>query len=209
MKLFKNIRAYIETIASIEPSRERKDLLAPLIEYVLSKQVQQLPIRLHFICTHNSRRSHLSQVWGQTFAYFFGLDNVVCTSAGTEATALYPLVAEILQEVGFELKTVKKGNNPLYLLDYSIEAAPLQLFSKDLGHESNPLDDFAAIMSCNHADENCPILPGAEQRISLTYEDPKNFDNHPLQLEKYNTTMLQIASELYFVFLQISNKIKA
>jgi len=203
MKLFKTISNYIEKIAKIEPSRERKLLLARMIDYIHSKQQQQSPINLHFICTHNSRRSHLAQVWGQTLAHHFGLRNVNCTSAGTETTELYPVVAEILQEAGFELKKEDQLNNPKYTLNYSSETAPMQLFSKDLEHVGNPTMNYAAIMTCSHADENCPFLPGAEQRIPMTFEDPKNYDNHPLQREKYKETMQEIASDLHFIFSHI------
>ncbi|MFT7056154.1 MAG: arsenate reductase [Roseivirga sp.] len=50
------------------------------------------------------------------------------------------------------------------------------------------------------ADEACPIIAGAEVRISVTYEDPKVFDNAPQQAEIYAERSLQIAAEMYYVF---------
>ena len=77
-----------ETIASIKTAaipEERKALLQPLIDYIKTKNEVNEPIRLNFICTHNSRRSHLSQIWAQTMADYYGIKNVTCYSGGTEA----------------------------------------------------------------------------------------------------------------------------
>ena len=78
------IRAFqFETI-----SPERKAILLPLINFIQEKVNKKQEIRLNFICTHNSRRSHLSQVWAQTAAAHFNVKNVFCYSGGTEATAI-------------------------------------------------------------------------------------------------------------------------
>jgi len=45
-------------------SFNRKTVLQPLIDYIQSKVKNNLSINLNFICTHNSRRSQLAQVWG-------------------------------------------------------------------------------------------------------------------------------------------------
>jgi len=60
-------------------------------------------------------------------------------------------------------------------------------------------------MTCDHADENCPFIPGTEQRIPVRYEDPKAFDNTPLEAEKYDERSVQIATEMFYVFSKISN----
>ena len=58
-------------------------------------------------------------------------------------------------------------------------------------------------MTCSHADENCPLIPGAEKKISLMYEDPKLFDRTILEKEKYRERSLQIATEMKYVFSKI------
>jgi arsenate reductase len=75
-------------------TQERKAVLQPLIDYIQIKASNQEEIRLNFICTHNSRRSHLSQVWAQTASSYFNISNVFCYSGGTEATALFPMAAK-------------------------------------------------------------------------------------------------------------------
>ena len=58
-------------------------------------------------------------------------------------------------------------------------------------------------MTCSDADENCPYIPKAEKRIPLRYDDPKSYDDTPIESEKYDERSLQIASEIFYVFSQI------
>ena len=76
--------------------------------------------------------------------------------------------------------------------------------SKKLDDDFNPKSEFAAIMTCNSANEACPLVIGAEKRIPITFEDPKAYDNTSQQAEKYMERSLQIATELFYVFSQIN-----
>jgi arsenate reductase len=185
-------------------SDERKQILQPLIEFIQTKVSTNQEIRLNFICTHNSRRSHLSQVWAQTLANYFNIKNVFCYSGGTEATALFPMVIETLKSSGFEVNALSEGNNPVYSIKYAQNEHPIIGFSKKLNDDFNPKSHFAAILTCNSANEACPIVFGAEKRIITTFEDPKIFDNTLQQIEKYKERSLQIAAELFYVFSQIN-----
>jgi arsenate reductase len=158
---------------------------------------------LNLICTHNSRRSHLSQIWAQTAAYYFGIKNVFCYSGGTEATAMFSKVAETLQNTGFKIQKLSEGNNPVYAIKFAQNQLPIIAFSKTYDDIFNPESSFAAIMTCSNADEGCPFIAGAEKRIPITFEDPKAFDNTPQQTAKYQERSLQIATELFYVFSQI------
>ena len=203
--LFTDIEKLIRTLNPQTISSNRKGILQPLTNYIQSKISQGQDIRINFICTHNSRRSHLSQVWAQTMAHYFNIKNVFCYSGGTEATALFPMVAKTLRNSGFEVKTISEGNNPIYSIKYARNAHPVIGFSKKLDDPFNPKSEFAAIMTCNSANEACPIVTGAENRIPITFEDPKAFDNTPQQAEKYMERSLQIATELFYVFSQINS----
>ncbi len=175
-----------------------------MIDYIQGKVDQDQAVRVNFICTHNSRRSHLSQVWAQAMAVHFGISNVVTYSGGTEATALFPFVGEILKEQGFEIATICKGSNPVYAIKYGENAHPVIGFSKIYNHPFNPVGEFVAIMTCSQADDGCPFITGAEKRIPITYDDPKSYDGTPQQAEKYRERSLQIATELLFVFSKIN-----
>lgn len=185
-------------------STERKVILLPLIEFIQEKVSKKQEIRLNFICTHNSRRSHLSQVWAQTAAAHYNVKNVFCYSGGTEATALFPVVAKTLQQTGFHVATLSEGTNPVYSIKYTANEHPIICFSKTYDDYFNPLSDFAAILTCSQADGGCPFIAGAEKRIAITFEDPKAFDNSPQQEEKYKERSAQIATELFYVFSQIN-----
>ena len=203
MSVFQSLNDYISGLESEPISEERKQTLAPLVDYIQEKVGVGEAVRINFICTHNSRRSHLSQVWAQTIAHYFGIKNVSCYSGGTEATALFPKVAETFTDIGFEVNFLSEGNNPVYSIKFSENEHPVIGFSKRMDDDFNPKSEFAAIMTCSQADEGCPFVPGAEKRIPITYEDPKAFDNTPQQAEKYRERSKQIASEMFYVFSQI------
>ena len=205
MPVFKKIGDIIATFDVSTIPKERRETLRPLIEFIREKDRTDQEIRLNFICTHNSRRSHLSQVWAQTMAYYFNLKNVFCYSGGTEATALFPMAAKTLKNSGFEINTLSKGENPVYCIKYAENQHPIIGFSKKFDDPFNPKSAFAAILTCSQADEGCPFIAGAEKRFPITFEDPKAFDNTPQQDQKYNERSRQIATELFYVFSQINS----
>lgn len=203
--MFPKIKSTIEQLSFDSISEERKQVLAPLVHFIQAKANSGLAIRLNFICTHNSRRSHLSQVWAQTAAAYYNIKNVFCYSGGTEATALFPKVAETLTNSGFQVKVIGEGVNPIYTIQCNTNDHPIIGFSKNYEDDFNPQNEFAAILTCSQADGGCPFIAGAEKRIPITFEDPKAFDNTPLQTEKYQERSLQIATELLYVFSQIKS----
>jgi len=201
--IFKGILKTIAEVEGCSISETRKKILQPLIDFIIEKEEVGEEINLNFICTHNSRRSHLTQIWAQVMAAHFKVKNVHCYSGGTEATALFKPVKETLEEVGFVFKTDFGGDNPKYSIYFSVENKPIIGFSKTYNDAFNPTNKFTAILTCSHADENCPFISGAEKRIPITYEDPKQFDNTPFQKEKYKERSLQIASEMSYVFSRV------
>ncbi|MFG6687507.1 low molecular weight phosphatase family protein [Mariniflexile sp. HNIBRBA6329] len=205
MALLNPIQTTIAGLPLESVTTERKKTLQPLIDFIKSKVNTQEDIRINFICTHNSRRSHLSQVWAQVMAKHFNIKNVFCYSGGTEATALFPMVAKTLSNQGFQIKTLSEGNNPVYSIKYAENEHPIIGFSKTYDDAFNPESAFAAVMTCSQADGGCPFIAGAERRVSITFEDPKAFDNTPEQAEKYSERSLQIATELGYVFSQINS----
>lgn len=201
------IKQIENTIASLNLdtiSNERKQTLQPLIDYIQAKVTENKNANLNFICTHNSRRSHLSQVWAQAAAHFHHIKNVYCYSGGTEATALFPMAAKTLERAGFDIQTLSEGKNPVYAIKYAENEHSIIGFSKTFDDAFNPKSEFAAIMTCSHADANCPFISGAEKRIPVKYDDPKTFDNTPQQAEKYEERSNQIATEMLYVFSKIN-----
>lgn len=182
-----------------EISEERKSVLTSLIDFIQEKKNNNEIINLIFICTHNSRRSHLAQIWAQTAASYYGIPNVFCYSGGTETTALYPSVTQTLLNSGFKIQQLSKNENPVYSFKFDENKPAIICFSKRYNDLFNPQSNFAAIMTCTHAEENCPFIPNAAKRISLPYNDPKEFDGTPLQKVKYEERSLEIGVEMLYV----------
>ena len=194
------IREIIAQLSTERISEERKRILQPLIQFISSKLSKNEEVRLNFICTHNSRRSHLSQIWAQTMAYYYQIENVFCYSGGTEATAMFSKVVETLANQGFEILKLSETDNPVYAVKFAENEHAVICFSKKYNDDFNPKSAFAAILTCDSADENCPIVYGAEARIPIKYEDPKKSDGAPEMNETYFNRSLEIATEMKFVF---------
>lgn len=198
--VYPKIEQTIQSLNIDTISEERKVLLQGLINYLKPKIENKEHINLNFICTHNSRRSHLSQIWGQVIASYLNIKNVTCYSGGTEATAMFPKVGETLSNQGFIILKLNQTENPVYAVKFSDTIHPVVCFSKTYDASFNPKFGFGAIMTCDSANEACPLVKGAESRFPITYKDPKAFDGTPLQAEKYLERSIQIASELLYVF---------
>jgi arsenate reductase (thioredoxin) len=183
-------------------TEERKSAISHLKTYIVQQKQQGKKISLNFVCTHNSRRSHISQIWAQTAAHYYGIENVETFSGGTEATAFNPRAVTAMKQAGFDITVIKDDKNPLYKVKFSSEAPALTVFSKRYDDDFNPRSDFAAIMTCSHADENCPFIPGAK-RIALTYNDPKEFDGTPEESAKYTERVNEIGREILYAFSQV------
>ncbi|MBK6498592.1 MAG: protein-tyrosine-phosphatase [Saprospiraceae bacterium] len=198
--MYHKIDTIIQSFSYEHIPAERKEILNQLITYIRLKKSNNGPIRLNFICTHNSRRSHLSQIWAQTMAYHYSIDNVYCYSGGTEATAMFPKVAETLTNQGFEIYRLSDFPNPVYAVKYDQNEHPIICFSKEYNHAFNPQAGYAAIVTCNSADEACPVVLGADARFPIKYDDPKAFDGTDLMDAKYAERSLQIGAEMAYVF---------
>jgi arsenate reductase len=180
---------------------ERKENLDLIAAFVEERKAAGASADLTFICTHNSRRSHLSQLWAATAAWYFAQDHVRTYSGGTEGTAFNPRAVAAVERAGF--KVVKpEGRNPVYEVSFTEDRAAERCWSKVYNDPDNPQKDFCAVMTCSEADKNCPIVFGALDRISLPYNDPKEADGTPEEASRYDERCLQIAAEMFYVMRQ-------
>lgn len=199
---YPRLKSTIQQALVLPISEERVRVLKPLIRYVQDKLENREEINLNFICTHNSRRSQFSQIWAKTAAEYHGIE-INSYSGGVEVTALNHRAVDSLKRSGFQISSVENGTNPIFQVFYSDSEVAIVAFSKVFDDPANQAKSFAAVMTCDHADENCPFIPGTEERISVRYEDPKAFDDTELEAEKYDERSLQIASEMIYVFSEI------
>jgi arsenate reductase (thioredoxin) len=181
-------------------SSERKETLAELAGYIRKKLDNNEEIRLTFICTHNSRRSHISQIWAQVAADYYKIKKVKCYSGGTEVTAFNPRAVKAIQRAGFTVTSSDNSDNPIYEVSYAPEGKSLQAWSKKYDDVLNPVKGFAAIMTCSDADEKCPFVAGADFRLPLPYIDPKIADDTSEEIKTYNERVAQIAIEMFYLF---------
>jgi arsenate reductase len=181
---------------------DRRKVIKPLIDYIQSKVSAGQDVHLNFICTHNSRRSQFAQIWAQAAAAYYGVA-VQCCSGGIEVTAFNERAVASIKRSGF-LVLMDGGTNPVCRVFYSQDKQPVEAFSKLYDNPVNRSGAFAAVMTCSHAEENCPFIPGVEKRISLHYRDPKEFDDTPMEAEKYDACSMQVAAEMFYVFSKIN-----
>jgi hypothetical protein len=105
-----------------------------------------------------------------------------------------------MQDAGFRIVKTSEGVNPLYEVTFAEGADPVKAFSKTYDDAFNPQTNFAAVMTCSHADTNCPLVAGASARIALTYNDPKDFDGTPQETKMYEERVREIGRELLYAF---------
>lgn len=207
--MFPDLKKYLSELDINNIPKNRLPVLDELRKYIQESIDSRGTVKLNFICTHNSRRSQLGQVWAAILGSHFNLP-VYAYSGGTEATAFNERAVKALGEAGLKIKAsgvrhqASGKDNLVYELCFDEDQLPVVAFSKVYDHPDNPDTQFAAVMTCADADENCPFIPGAEKRIPLRYDDPKVFDGTPEEAEKYAERSRQIASELYFVFSKIN-----
>ena len=199
-----NLSSYITTVLARLPDLEFKRIqqLEPLSLYIFNKISQGEAAALNFICTHNSRRSHLGQIWLQMAAAYYEIDLVLAYSGGTEETAFNPRTVAALQRAGFAVEA-GTGENPRYKISSSLGNLHLVSFSKKYDHLENPKKEFCAVMTCSEADEACPVIFGADLRMKLLYEDPKSADGTDHERTAYDARCFQIATEMFYVMKQV------
>lgn len=182
---------------------ERKNALSTLAMDIRERLQQEGRARLIFICTHNSRRSHLGHLWGQLSSGFYQVEGIECFSGGTEATAFNPRAVRALQEAGMQITRMDGSSNPLYQVSFSESREPVSVLSKKYGDPPNPTHGFIAVMTCSDADEACPVVTGALSRHAMAYEDPKESDGTPEESARYSERCRQIAREMLFLFSRV------
>jgi len=203
--IYPELNQYIKTLTEDfgEIPMERQIPLRKIAQFIRKGLIYNKQAAVIFIFTHNSRRSHISQFWAQTAAYYYGIPDFQSYSGGTEATAFHPNAIKALQKTGFRIDVERSGENPLYQVTFSPDAPSLYIESKGFDDPGNPDQDFCAVLTCSDADKNCPHIPGASLRISLPYEDPKAYDGTSREETAYDNSIREIGREIFFLFSEI------
>jgi arsenate reductase (thioredoxin) len=179
---------------------ERRAILDQLARYVADCHARKETARIVFICTHNSRRSQLAQIWGAAAAARHRIEDVETYSGGTEVTAFNPRSIAALSRAGWKIEGNSTVSNPHYHVKSHSGGETWECFSKVYNQPPNPNSRFCAVMTCSDADEACPSIPGASHRIALPYNDPRMSDDSPEETVRYDAVCRQIAREMLYVF---------
>jgi hypothetical protein len=203
--LLPTLRPYVkEVVTELDQiSAERKVVLDEISANILAQLKTGKTASLTFICTHNSRRSHMSQIWAQTAAYYYDLDKVHAFSGGTESTACNCRTIAAMRRVGFDIQDATAGDNPLYLVRYAQDRPPIRAYSKLYNADANPKQDFIALMTCSVADKSCPVVKGAISRYAIHYADPRLCDDTPTETAAYTERCGEIAREMFYIMSEV------
>jgi arsenate reductase len=205
-RLVPQLQPYVNEVANelnVIPV-ERKAVLDEIVGTITARLDAGKEAQLTFICTHNSRRSHMSQIWAQTAAYYYGLSRVHAFSGGTDATACNCRTVAAMRRAGFAIEDATKGDNPLYLVRYAADRPPIRAYSKLYNADSNPKEGFIALMTCSVADKKCPVVKGAVARYAIHYVDPRLCDDTPTETTAYNERCREIAREMFYIMSEVS-----
>lgn len=224
------------TTAEVEqiPATRRQEL--EVIADYIQQQIKTSGLaKLTFICTHNSRRSHLCQVWAQIAAWYWNIPGVETYSGGTETTAFNPRAVAALRRAGLAITPLDPDSqNPRYQIDCGgrmdrggtsadhpslddngsghadshIDCSPMICFSKIFDQSPNPSQNYCAVMTCAEADKACPLVSGCDLRAPLRYEDPKVADDTPQESEAYDARSRQICREMIYLMSRAANDSK-
>lgn len=200
-KMFDKVHAYLaereKEFGTIPP--ERRALLKSVADFICEQQRENRPVRLLFVCTHNSRRSQFGQIWSMAAAAYYGLTIPSAYSGGTESAAFNPRAVAAIERAGLSVEKTTSDEDPIYHVRFGDGGPVITAFSKMIGNAPNPKKDFCAVMVCASADRACPVVPGASARIALPYEDPKESDGTPNETKTYDERCRQIAREMLYV----------
>jgi hypothetical protein len=203
------LRAYVEAVtaelALVPP--ERQEVLRDIAAVMTEELRAGGDARVTFICTHNSRRSHLSQIWLQTAAAWYGLERVHAYSGGTEVTACNCRTVTALRRAGFAVTDATGGDNPVYLVRYAANRPPVRAYSKPYRADGNPRHGFIALMTCSAADRSCPVIEGARARFAIHYADPRLCDDLPTETAAYDARCREIAREMFFITAEVRRQL--
>lgn len=200
------VSSTVEQLAQIPADRQRE--LALLTEQAAAVLNDSGQLDLVFICTHNSRRSQMAQVWAQVAATYYQVPGIVTYSGGTEATACNERTVRALQSSGLNVTTRRKGENPVYRVRFAGGLPPLELYSKVYHDQALVLKDYFAVIVCGDAEEKCPVVMGTEHRHVLRYQDPKVADGTTREASTYMERNQQIAREMFYLISQISERLQ-
>lgn len=139
------------------------------------------PVRVLFLCTHNSARSQMAEALLRQM----GGSTVVVWSAGTEPAGVHRLAVQVMAEMGIDIG----GQNSTALSEFADRTF-----------------DYV-ITVCDRAREECPVFPDDPAQIHWSIPDPVAVTGDAAtQLEAFRTVRQQLAVRLRY-FLAVATRV--
>jgi arsenate reductase len=134
------------------------------------------PLRVLFLCTHNSARSQLAEGLTRLLAG----DRVAVASAGSAPTAVHPLALALLREWGLD---------------------PTAYSSKALERFAGTPFDYI-ITLCDRVREECPVFPDDPLRLHWSLPDPALAGDEAAQWAAFNAVGSALRTRLGYLLAQ-------
>jgi len=203
--LKKTIQDHIDTLeTSFNLIATKRQTLLQNCAHSISKQLtEKSSSEIIVICTHNSRRSQLAELWITLASMHYKLNSISSFSGGSESTAFNHRMVNALIDFGLEFNLKQAGKNPQYIVTIDEEKHKQHCFSKIYNHSFNPQKDFIAILVCHSADEACPTIFGAAERFFVPYVDPKRADDTDEEKSAYADKVMEIGREMLYMMSKV------
>lgn len=107
-------------------------------------------LKLLFLCTGNSCRSQMAEGWARTLKS----GTIDAYSAGIETHGLNPYAVRAMSEAGVDITSQQSQT------------------TADIVAAGGPAEFDVVVTVCGHADENCPVFPGAPRVVHHPFDDP-------------------------------------
>jgi arsenate reductase len=141
-------------------------------------------IRVLFLCTGNSARS----IIGAALLRQTGGDAFEVLSAGTHPKGINPYTVRVLEPLGIDLSGER---------------------SKDVSEFEGQTFDYV-ITVCDAAAEECPVFPGAPERIHWSFVDPAAVEGTDQEkLAAFRRTVREMQARLATFVLVAKRKVEA
>ena len=170
---------YLETGQALHPGVSE----AVSIPQPQTKTSSGSPVRVLFLCTHNSARSQIAE----GLLRELGRNRVEVFSAGTEPTDIHPLAIKVMSGRGIDLRTHRSRHLEEYLgqnFDYVITV-------------------------CDRVREVCPVFPGEPEHIHWSFPDPVAIEGDLKAREiGFENTARQLTIRIQYLLLMIDRSRK-
>ena len=131
------------------------------------------PVRVLFVCTHNSARSQIAEGLLRTM----GSKRVQAFSAGSEPKPVHELAVRVMQENNIDIRSQR---------------------SKGLETVTGEQFDFVVTV-CDRARENCPVFPGKPVHIHWSIPDPASTEgSEEEKLKRFRAVADQLTERVQY-----------